>query len=534
MSTTLFGHRPSSHGPFRNIVQVGYSPSRSAPQAETQREEALLSISIYAGIPGFFNTKPFFLPPRNPNDGTHGAVEKGLGYGAFGVVWSVIDPRDGQKVALKRIPRAFHNPITAKRVYREFRMLSCLKHDNIVNLIDVVKTDRYANFNEVYFLFELTQTDLHKIIVSPQPLSLDHVKIFIYQILRGLKYLHSARIVHRDIKPGNMLVNFNCLLKICDFGLARMDGPYGEAVLTQEVVTQYYRSPELLMEATRYSYAVDIWSVGCTFAELLGRRILFPARSPLEQLELILNLTGSPSPGDLEHCHPDACAFVLSARPRHANTAILLALAPDVDELTVHLLNSMLKFNPHKRISATEALKHPFLEEARLRPSSCMCSCCHDVMPKNSSGLEASDSAGAFCRAPPSPSTSSCASSTSSTDSAPSTPGKFGPRYETKTAANAHVSTSCSTSSSSSTVARRRYCRDLDPVCPILLPLNLDAGLRHVSDAKSALWQCVCEYFHRDNRNARVLLNRNAVNFANFINSSVAQAKEVPASHRWH
>ncbi|VDN15919.1 unnamed protein product [Dibothriocephalus latus] len=120
------------------------------------------------------------------------------------------------------------------------------------------------------------QTDLHKIIVSPQPLSSDHVKIFLYQILRGLRYLHSAGIVHRDIKPGNMLVNSNCLLKICDFGLARMDDPKNQAQLTQEVVTQYYRSPELLMEASRYSYGVDIWSVGCTFAELLSRRILFP------------------------------------------------------------------------------------------------------------------------------------------------------------------------------------------------------------------------------------------------------------------
>ncbi|VDP87266.1 unnamed protein product [Echinostoma caproni] len=250
-------------------------------------------------------------------------------------------------------------------------------------------------------------------------------------------------------------------------------------------------------------------------------------------MELILNLTGSPSPGDLEHCHPDACAFVLSARSRHANTSMLHALSPDVDEMTVHLLSSMLKFNPHKRISATDALNHPFLEEARLRYHSCMCSCCHDVVPKTSNGLDTSELTGAFCRAP-SPSTSSCASSTPSTDSAPSTPGKFSSRYEAKTAANALLSSSCSTSSGSSTVARRRYCRDLDPVCPILLPLNLDAGLRQMSDPKGALWQCIYDYFRQDNRNARVLLNRNAVNYANFINSSVAQAKEVPASHRWH
>ena len=119
------------------------------------------------------------------------------------------------------------------------------------------------------------QSDLHKIIVSPQPLSIDHVKIFLYQILRGLKFLHSARIIHRDIKPGNLLVNSNCLLKICDFGLARVE-PYSDSqMLTQEVVTQYYRAPELLMGANRYKYEIDLWSVGCIFAELLSRRILF-------------------------------------------------------------------------------------------------------------------------------------------------------------------------------------------------------------------------------------------------------------------
>lgn len=532
MSTTVVGQRPVPHRPFRGLVQVGYN-TRSTPPATSNetnmpREEALLAISINGRITGVSHTKPFFLPPRNHSEGNHGAIEKGLGYGAFGVVWSVIDPRDGQKVALKRIPRVFHNPITAKRVHRELRMLSSLKHDNIVNLIDVVKAESYLNFDEIYLLFELMQTDLHKIIVSPQPLSLDHVKIFVYQILRGLKYLHSARIIHRDIKPGNMLVNSNCLLKICDFGLARIDDPYGEAHLTQEVVTQYYRSPELLMEASRYSYAVDIWSVGCTFAELLGRRILFPARSPLEQLELILNLTGTPSPDELEGCHPDACCFVLSSRPRHANPAMLYALAPDVNEMTIHLLSSMLKFNPRQRISAADALNHPFLEEARLRYHSCMCACCHDV-----SSIPGADpvSTTNFCFAS-SPSNSSCASSAPSSDSTPSSNGKS--RYEPKTAANANPSSSNAFNSCHNGVSRRRYCHDLDPLCPIMLPLDLDSGFRRLSDAKRALWDSIQEYYRRDDRLTRVVLNRNAANYNSFINSSVAQAKEVPASHRWH
>ncbi|XP_031698414.1 serine/threonine-protein kinase NLK2-like [Anarrhichthys ocellatus] len=128
------------------------------------------------------------------------------------------------------------------------------------------------------------QSDLHKVIVSPQPLTTDHIKVFLYQILRGLKYLHSAGILHRDIKPGNLLVNSNCLLKICDFGLARVEEPDPTRHMTQEVVTQYYRAPEVLMGCRHYGSAIDVWSVGCIFAELLGRRILFQAQSPIQQV----------------------------------------------------------------------------------------------------------------------------------------------------------------------------------------------------------------------------------------------------------
>lgn len=137
-----------------------------------------------------------------------------------------------------------------------------------------------------YVITELLQSDLHKIIVSPQHLSADHIKVFLYQILRGLKYLHSARILHRDIKPGNLLVNSNCVLKICDFGLARVEEPDQSKHMTQEVVTQYYRAPEILMGARHYSAAVDVWSVGCIFGELLGRRILFQAQSPVQQVSV--------------------------------------------------------------------------------------------------------------------------------------------------------------------------------------------------------------------------------------------------------
>jgi nemo like kinase len=110
-------------------------------------------------------------------------------------------------------------------------------------------------FNEIYLLTEFMQSDLHRIIVSQQPLTADHIKVFTYQMLRGLKYLHSANILHRDIKPGNLLVNSDCTLKICDFGLARIGcNETYSAQMTQEVVTQYYRAPEILMGAKQYSW----------------------------------------------------------------------------------------------------------------------------------------------------------------------------------------------------------------------------------------------------------------------------------------
>ncbi|KAK7477448.1 hypothetical protein BaRGS_00031350, partial [Batillaria attramentaria] len=147
-----------------------------------------------------------------PTDAT-AQPDRAVGYGAFGVVWAVTDPRDGKRVALKKMPNVFQNLISCKRVYRELRMLSTFRHQNVLSLYDIVQPDHIDLFNEIYVLTELMQSDLHKIIVSPQPLTSDHVKVFLYQILRGLKYLHSANVLHRDIKPGNLLVNSNCCLK---------------------------------------------------------------------------------------------------------------------------------------------------------------------------------------------------------------------------------------------------------------------------------------------------------------------------------
>lgn len=126
--------------------------------------------------------------------------DRAIGYGAFGVVWAVTDPRDNKRVALKKMPNVFQNLISAKRVYREVKMLCFFHHENILSALDVLQPPHIQIFQEIYVITELMQSDLHKIIVSNQPITSDHVKIFLYQILRGLKYLHSCSILHRDLK----------------------------------------------------------------------------------------------------------------------------------------------------------------------------------------------------------------------------------------------------------------------------------------------------------------------------------------------
>nr|SVE78823.1 EOG090X04Z1 [Daphnia lumholtzi] len=302
--------------------------------------------------------------------------DRPIGYGAFGVVWSVTDPRDGKRVALKKMPNVFQSLVSSKRVFRELKMLCFFKHDNVLSALDILQPPHIDFFQEIYVITELMQSDLHKIIVSPQHLSTDHIKVFLYQILRGLKYLHSARILHRDIKPGNLLVNSNCLLKICDFGLARVEEADANKAMTQEVVTQYYRAPEILMGARHYSSAVDVWSIGCIFGELLGRRILFQAQTPIQQLELITDLLGTPNVEDMSTACEAARKHMIRRPAKPPSLAALYTLSSQATHEAVHLLSQMLVFNPEKRINVIDALAHPYLDEGRLRFHSCMCRCC--------------------------------------------------------------------------------------------------------------------------------------------------------------
>lgn len=305
--------------------------------------------------------------------------DRPIGYGAFGVVWAVTDPRDGKRVALKKLPNVFVSYLSAKRAFRELKMLCFFKHENVLSALDILQPPNIDFFQEIYVITELMQSDLHKIIVSVQRLFPEHIKVFLYQILRGLKYLHSARILHRDIKPGNLLVNSNCLLKICDFGLARVEEQDMNKLMTQEVVTQYYRAPEILMGARHYTAAVDVWSVGCIFGELLGRRILFQAHSPVQQLDLITDLVGTPTLHDMRYACEGAKSHMLRKPLKPPALNSVFSLSTQVTHEVAHLLVNMLMFDPDKRIKVCDALNHTYLEEGRLRYHSCMCTCCKSI-----------------------------------------------------------------------------------------------------------------------------------------------------------
>lgn len=215
-----------------------------------------------------------------------------VGSGAYGVVISASDTDGEKNVAIKMVPKAFADEIDAKRILREIKLLKHFRHENIVSIIDMMppNVSYLEDFNDIYLVTDLMETDLHRIIYSKQKLSTDHVQYFIYQVLRGLKYIHSCKVLHRDLKPSNLLVNSNCDLKICDFGLARgvdssmQDGRAETMLLTEYVVTRWYRAPEIMLACHEYSYPIDVWSVGCIFAELILRKPLFPGDDYIDQV----------------------------------------------------------------------------------------------------------------------------------------------------------------------------------------------------------------------------------------------------------
>ncbi|KAH9613151.1 hypothetical protein KSS87_008310 [Heliosperma pusillum] len=346
-----------------------------------------IQYNLYGNL---FEVSSKYVPPIRP-----------VGRGAYGIVCAAVNSQTGEEVAIKKVGNAFDNRVDAKRTLREIKLLRHMNHDNVITLREIIRPPQKENFNDVYIVYELMDTDLHQIIRSNQSLTDDHCRYFLYQILRGLKYVHSANVLHRDLKPSNLFLNANCDLKIGDFGLARATSETD--FMTEYVVTRFYRAPELLLNCSVYTVAIDIWSVGCILGEILTREPLFPGKDYVHQLKLITELLkdsyvyvwsclrcasvktdfysnkygkgltfcicadfvlwkliGAPDDSSLGFLRNDNARKYVKQLPQYPRQQFSIRF-PNAPPMAVDLLERMLIFDPNERITVNEELCHPYL-----------------------------------------------------------------------------------------------------------------------------------------------------------------------------
>ncbi|KAK8521392.1 hypothetical protein V6N13_077499 [Hibiscus sabdariffa] len=289
-------------------------------------------------------------------------VHEVIGKGSYGVVASAIDTHTGEKVAIKKINDVFENVSDATRILREVKLLRLLRHPDVVQIKHITLPPSRREFRDIYVIFELMESDLHQVIRANDDLTPEHHQFFLYQLLRGLKYIHAANVFHRDLKPKNILANADCKLKICDFGLARVsfnDAP-SAIFWTDYVATRWYRAPELCGSFfSKYTPAIDIWSIGCIFAEMLIGKPLFPGKNVVHQLDLMTDMLGIPSAESISKIRNEKARRYLSSM-RRKHPVPFSQKFPNADPLALRLLQRLLAFDPKDRPTAEEALADPY------------------------------------------------------------------------------------------------------------------------------------------------------------------------------
>ncbi|TVU28279.1 hypothetical protein EJB05_19790 [Eragrostis curvula] len=293
-------------------------------------------------------------------EGSRYKIEEVIGKGSYGVVCSALDTHTGEKVAIKKINDIFEHVSDATRILREIKLLRLLRHPDIVEIKHILLPPSRREFRDIYVVFELMESDLHQVIKANDDLTPEHYQFFLYQLLRGLKYMHTANVFHRDLKSKNILANADCKLKICDFGLARVafhDTPTA-IFWTDYVATRWYRAPELCGSFfSKYTPAIDIWSIGCIFAELLTGKPLFPGKNVVRQLDIITDLLGTPSPEAISRIRNEKARRYLSSMRRKKPIPFMQKF-PNADPRALSLLERMLAFEPKDRPSAEENIAH--------------------------------------------------------------------------------------------------------------------------------------------------------------------------------
>lgn len=282
-----------------------------------------------------------------------------LGEGTYATVYKGESIINGSLVALKEI-RLEHEEGAPCTAIREASLLRQLKHANIVTLHDIIYTEKY-----LILVFEYLEKDLKQYMEKDcnNYMSIKNIKIFLFQLLRGLAYCHSRQILHRDLKPQNLLINQKGELKLADFGLARAKS-IPTKTYSNEVVTLWYRPPDVLLGSTDYSTHIDMWGVGCILAEMVNSgKPLFPGTKVEDELYLIFKTLGLPN----EHNFPG-----ISTNNEYLSMNLMNKIAPDsqpvpfnalvprLDTDGLDLLSCFLKYNPKLRVSAYDALRHKF------------------------------------------------------------------------------------------------------------------------------------------------------------------------------
>lgn len=281
-----------------------------------------------------------------------------VGEGTYGVVYKAKDLKTNKIVALKKIRLEMEEEGVPSTAIREIALLKELsRHPNVVTLLDVI----HAN-QKLHLVFEFLDQDLKHFLDSMKDLlSPLMVKSYMYQLINSVAFCHAHRVLHRDLKPQNLLIDQAGALKLADFGLARAFG-IPVRTYTHEVVTLWYRPPEILLGYNQYSTPVDVWSIGCIFVEIVTKRPLFTGDSEIDQLFKIFRILGTPNeetwPGVTDL--PDYRPHFPQWEPKSLKDVI-----PQLDPLGLDLLSQMLQYEPGKRISAKKALEHPYFDELR-------------------------------------------------------------------------------------------------------------------------------------------------------------------------
>ncbi|EPQ31257.1 uncharacterized protein PFL1_01442 [Pseudozyma flocculosa PF-1] len=440
---------PSPPSPSSSLHQVG---SRQATRTRTRtRRNVSSSLSTTHRIPHYTHEDHPLSPHNLDRHGYHSfrclgvpfhvkkryTFLRELGIGAYGCVALCRDEALDCNVAIKKVTRVFERDVLARRALRE---VAILRHigmcDNVTALLDFDAT--FIEFSEIYLVLSASEADLSQIIRSGQALSDAHHQYFVAQILRGVRYMHAAKVVHRDLKPGNLLVNADCALRLCDFGLARayadpsfgagpaqpcdndelqmgeadehdpLEGRDGQSQergpdgrdkgtahlsrslspqsdlklhtqrrdskgkqrrlnypggpLTEYVATRWYRAPEVMLCFREgYGPELDMWSVGCILAELIGGQPIFPGKDYVDQITRINSVLGSPSDSVVDKIGSERAKTYIKALPRMPAVP-LQNLYPTASPEAVDLLSRLLTWDPAERLTADEALRHPWLK----------------------------------------------------------------------------------------------------------------------------------------------------------------------------